>query len=56
LFTISNIANVETIYENLACLLYIKMEYRIEKDVIGEVKVPANAYFGIFNLYYCKLN
>ena len=22
------------------------MEYRIEKDTMGEVKVPANAYYG----------
>ena len=24
------------------------MDYRIEKDVMGEVKVPSNAYYGAF--------
>jgi len=24
------------------------MDYRIEKDVMGEIKVPANSYYGAF--------
>ena len=24
------------------------MDYRIEKDVMGEVKVPSNSYYGAF--------
>jgi len=30
------------------------MEYRIEKDLLGEVKVPKDAYYGIHTVRACN--
>ncbi len=30
------------------------MDYRIEKDVMGEIKVPANSYYGAFTEFYLR--
>ncbi len=29
------------------------MDYRIEKDLLGEVKVPKDAYYGIHTVRAC---